>query len=108
MTSNKTWISLLLLFLLPGFATAQLTGEWQDQNGVCYRMRQVDNELWWFADNSPRVMNVFHGLIAGNSITGKWADIPGGQNRGGGTIALRIESNNRIIKTDQSGMYGLS
>jgi hypothetical protein len=57
-------------------------------------------------DGLPRVINVFTGYAAGNTITGTWADLPGGTLQGSGTLALRIESQNRMVKIDQTGNYG--
>jgi hypothetical protein len=97
----------MLAILLIAFSTkAQLTGEWSDNNGSCYKIRQIGNQIFWYMDGSPRVMNVFVGYIAGNTITGEWADLPGGSMQGNGTLALRIESGNRMIKIDQTGSYG--
>jgi len=102
----KTTILTLGIFLFVVHASAQLTGEWQDDNGSCYRIRQVGTNLYWWMDGRPRVMNVFSGTIAGNTIAGDWADIPGGSLQGNGTVSLRIESNDRMVKIDQTGNYG--
>ena len=56
-------------------------------------------------DDWPRVINVFMGYIAGNTITGIWADLPGGNISGSGTLALRVESPDKLVKIDQSGNY---
>jgi hypothetical protein len=104
----KTIILICFLLLLVSVVTlnAQLTGEWTDDNGSCYKIRQIENQIYWFMDGSPRVLNVFTGYIAGNTITGRWADLPGGNIQGSGTLALRIESQNRMVKIDQTGDYG--
>ena len=86
-------------------AAAQLTGEWTNENGGCYKIRQIDNQIFWTLNDPPRVINVFMGYIAGTTITGTWADLPGGNIQGNGTLALRIESPDRMIKIDQSGNY---
>ena len=83
-----------------------LTGYWQSDQDTTYKFRQVGDELFWFVDYLPQVTNVFHGTIAGNIITGKWADLPGGQRAGQGTVALRIESNDYIVKISETGTYG--
>ena len=101
---------LALLFFLSGSVTwgqsYDLTGYWKSNQGATYQFRQVDDRLFWFVDFSPRVVNVFYGTIAGNTITGRWADLPGGDVAGQGTVALRIESNNRIVKISETGNYG--
>ncbi len=87
-----------------------LTGLWQDDSGggAVYRVRQIGNRLYWSVDGRPRVINVFFGQISGNTITGEWADLPGGELQGGGTLRLRIESNNRMVKIGESNLYGAS
>ena len=101
----KAFIFIIPLLLLTTMANAQLTGEWIDNNGACYKIRQVENQVFWFMDGRPRVINVFTGYVAGNIITGSWADLPGGNLQGSGTLALRIESQNRMVKADQTGNY---
>ena len=103
---TRTIIPILLILLLPKLNNAQLTGEWTDDNDACYKIRQVNNQVFWMLDDSPRVINVFSGVIAGNVITGTWADLPGGNLQGSGTLALRIESATRMVKIDQNGNYG--
>src|SRR5262245_5943941 len=85
-----------MMFVVPAVALGQsfdLTGFWQDNNGTPYRVRQVGSELYWYMDGAPRVVNVFAGRIAGREVTGVWADLPGGELRNSGQLALRIESN---------------
>lgn len=87
-----------------------LTGLWQDDTGggAQYRVRQIGDKLFWNVDARPLVINVFFGQISGNIITGEWADLPGGQLQGGGTLKLRIESNNRMVKIGESNRYAAS
>jgi hypothetical protein len=94
----------IICFNQNGFA--QLTGEWKDDNGGCYKIRQINNQIFWSMDARPRVVNVFMGYLAGNTITGIWADVPGGEMMGNGTLSLKVESQNRMVKIDQSGNYG--
>ena len=101
------YFTILLILCLPFMSISQdLTDEWTDDNGACYKIRQTGNRIFWFMDSSPRVMNVFSGYIAGNTISGEWADIPGGNMMGSGSISLRVESRNRLVKTNQNGNYG--
>jgi hypothetical protein len=96
------------LLAMPRLTAAQgldLTGMWQDEHGTRYRVRQVGPRLYW-AMESPRVSNVFSGTIAGTTITGDWADVPGGELRNAGQLALRIESSNRFVKIGESLAYG--
>jgi hypothetical protein len=109
--------ALAALLLLParlGFAqSVDLTGFWRNANArgdqyFPYRIRQIGNQVWWFADDLPRVANVFRGVIEGNILTGEWADLPGGELFNGGQLRLAIESNDRIVKIGESIPYGAS
>jgi len=95
--------SMILLFFN---ATSQLSGVWKDNNGACYKIREVNNRVFWSMDESPRVLNVFTGLRVGNIINGRWADVPGGDLMGNGSLSIRVESNDRMVKIDQTGNYG--
>lgn len=104
--------ALVLLAAFPsGPACAQtfdLTGAWRDDNGIVSAVRQVGEKVCWYADARPRVHNVFCGIIAGSSLTGNWLDLPGGELQGSGQLALRVESNDRILKVGSSAPYGAS
>jgi hypothetical protein len=98
-------LKIIPFLLLSMVAKAQLTGEWTTENGTCYRIRQIENQVFWSMDDRPRVTNIFMGYIAGNTLTGSWIDLPGGNLQGSGTLALRIESANRMVKIDQNGNF---
>lgn len=111
MTGRKlSRVSTLLLSLGAAVASAQpswdLTGTWTDDVGGRYRIRQVGDVAAWYDDRSPVVTNVFSGTISGNTIDGRWWDLPGGQLMGSGRLLLRIESNDLIVKTGSSPDYG--
>lgn len=99
----------LLLFLgcytLSYTQNYDLTGYWQSDNrtGVTHFIRQLNNEIYWYMSDAPNSFNVFHGTIVGNIITGKWIDLPGSTMLGEGTLAIRIESDNRLFKLSESG-----
>ncbi|MCP3933440.1 MAG: hypothetical protein GY705_30590 [Bacteroidetes bacterium] len=101
----------LLIFLLlysPILSFSQLTGYWQTDVGGCYQIRQSNNEVWWAGERADvqRPTNVFHGTIAGNTLTGQWCDLPSNSSQGcEQTLALRIESNNRMVKIASSSTY---
>ena len=86
-----------------------LTGLWRDDTGggAVYRLRQVGNWLYWLVDGTPKgsYVNISYGQISGNTITGMWVDMPGSPTLSGGTLTLRIESNDRLVKVGTSG-YG--
>ncbi len=83
-----------------------LTGLWQDDVGGRYRIRQMGDTVAWFDDRSPAVMNVLMGTIIENTINGRWVDVPGGQMLGTGFLSLRIDSNDKLVKTGSSVDYG--
>jgi len=85
-----------------------LTGRWRSDTGNISLVRQVDNRVYWFVDDSPRVQNVFVGTLRGNLITGEWADLPGNRLLNAGTITLTVESNDRMVKSSESEAYGAS
>lgn len=81
-----------------------LTGFWQDNAGGHYLIRQVGNRIFWVDDGRPKYLNVFVGTARGRTIDGEWADLPGGQLDHSGTLQLRIESNDRLVKTNSGGV----
>jgi len=89
----------------PLMVNARLTGEWTTESDGCYKIRQIGNQIYWYLDDKPRVINVFTGNLSGSIITGTWADLPGGNLEGSGTQALRIDSPNKLVKIDQSANY---
>ena len=94
------------LFAVPLYAQVyNLTGFWQDDIGGKYRLRQAGNTIGWFYDRSPNAVNVFVGTIGGSTITGQWVDLPGGQVQQLGTVSLRVESNDRLVKTGSTVNY---
>jgi hypothetical protein len=106
----------VLLLLLPQMATyanaqgIDLTGLWKDDTGggAIYRLRQVGNRVYWIVDGSPMgsFVNLSYGEISGNTISGIWVDLPNSPSLGGGNIALRIESNDRLVKVSETAHYG--
>jgi hypothetical protein len=52
-------------------------------------------------DDRPRVMNVFVGKAEGSTIRGRWVDLPDGERRGSGSLALRIEPDGSLSKIEQ-------
>jgi LCCL domain-containing protein len=85
-----------------------LSGVWQADNGVRYLLRQLGSELYWSMDARPRATNIFMGRIEGSTITGRWIDMPGAQLLNSGTLTLRIESPDRLVKVSSSIAYGES
>ncbi|MBT6004553.1 MAG: hypothetical protein HOG79_02450, partial [Prolixibacteraceae bacterium] len=108
MKTNVRWIFSIIFLFVSLNCNAQLTGIWQDDNGTRYSIRQIGNEIFWRMDGLPHVINVFSGTIAGNTITGEWADLPGGNKLGTGTIALKLETRDRMVRISKNDNYGAS
>ncbi len=113
---KSTTISLIVLLFIffPFIVSAQsydLTGYWQSDVGGCYQIRQSGNEVFWAGgpSGSFSAHNVFHGAIAGNTLTGLWYDLPANTYRAfGASLSVRIESNNKIVKVSESAPYRAS
>jgi hypothetical protein len=60
--------------------------------------------VYWSVDATDlgSFANVFVGTIEGDRIRGRWVDLPGSPSLFGGALTLRIESNNRLVKVDES------
>ena len=80
-----------------------LTGFWQDNAGGKFAIRQVGNQIFWLDDSRPKYVNSLFGTISGNTIHAQWADLPGGTMQHSGTLDLRVESNDRMVKTGSTG-----
>jgi len=85
-----------------------------DLNGVFsgaggkYYLRQLGNEILWYGEEdavSPTWSNVAHGVIKGNTITVKWADVPKGEIMQSGNLVIKINSNNELELTKQTGEF---
>lgn len=109
---NKTDFLSLLIFTcfcqLSFCQTYDLTGYWQsdDKSGVSHFIRQINDEIYWYMSSPPDRYNVFHGNIVGNIITGKWIDLPGSKILSEGSLAIRIESDNQLVKLSETGNTG--
>jgi hypothetical protein len=76
--------------------------------GGKYYLRQLDNELLWYGEEdavSPTWSNVAHGVIKGNTITVKWADVPKGEIMQSGSLVIRIKSNDELELVKQTGEF---
>jgi hypothetical protein len=76
--------------------------------GGKYYLRQLGNELLWYGEEdavSPSWSNVAHGVINGNTITVKWADVPKGAILQSGNLVIRINSNDELVLIKQTGEF---
>jgi len=76
--------------------------------GGNYYIRQLGNDVLWYGEEnavSPSWSNVAHGIINGNIITVKWADVPKGSIMQSGSLVIRIDSNDALVLLEQTGEY---
>jgi hypothetical protein len=85
-----------------------------DLNGVFsgaggkYYFRQLGDEILWYGEEdavSPTWSNVAHGIIKGNIIKVKWADVPKGEIMQSGNLVIRIDSNDELVLLEQEGEF---
>ncbi|RQW78688.1 MAG: hypothetical protein EHM14_11220 [Methanothrix sp.] len=88
-------IGVLALLLIPLNALgANLTGVWGSDDNGTYYIRQIDNQIVWFAERSPANQywaNVAYGTISGDTITLTWADVPKGNSLNNGVLVLKYD-----------------
>jgi hypothetical protein len=110
------WILVLTLMPITSFSQTEKEVEKSVYNldgvfsgaGGKYYLRQLDNELLWYGEEeavSPAWSNVAHGVIKGNNITVKWADVPKGEVMQSGSLVIRIKSNDELELVKQTGEF---
>ena len=89
--------------------TLNIEGVWNGEPmGGKYYIRQVGNEIFWLGEDnevSPTWSNIAYGIINGDVITVKWADVPKGSIMQSGNLVDKVESNTRLILESQTGEY---
>jgi len=76
--------------------------------GGNYYIRQLGNEVLWYGEEvavSPTWSNVAHGIIKGNIISVKWADVPKGSIMQSGSLVIQINSNDEMVLLEQTGEF---
>ena len=89
--------------------SSSLNGVWNCNDGGVYFVRQVGNEVWWYgqsSDGGTTWSNVFRGVIRGNQVVGRWADVPKGSVRGYGEMTLSISNASRLSKISGGQNFG--
>lgn len=82
-----------------GSSAIDLTGTWAgDDNGVYY-LRQLGDQVWWLGmsglggplvDRGTDWTNVYRGTLAGGTVTGTYADVPGGAIQDKGPVVMKL------------------
>jgi len=88
-------------------STYNLDGVFSGAGGKYY-LRQLGNEILWYGEEdavSPTWSNVAHGIIKGNIIKVKWADVPKGEIMQSGSLVIRIDSNDELVLLEQDGEF---
>jgi len=88
-------------------STYNLDGVFSGAGGKYY-LRQLGDEVLWYGEEdavSPTWSNVAHGVINGNIIKVKWADVPKGEIMQSGSLVIRIDSNDELVLLEQTGEF---
>ncbi|MEZ5040133.1 MAG: membrane dipeptidase [Saprospiraceae bacterium] len=88
-----------------------LTGVWDCNDGAATYVREDSNDFIFFSEaknngTQPGFANLYIGKRNGSTITGDWVDVPKGTHLGSGKMTLRVESDTRIVRTDNGNGYG--
>ena len=116
---NLFVLCMLALFLAPAISVSQtvkkiavtptynLNGVFSGAGGKYY-LRQLGNEILWYGEEDavdPTWSNVAHGIIKGNTITVKWAEVPKGEIMQSGNLVIKINSNDELVLLKQTGEF---
>ena len=96
-----------------GTSAIDLTGTWNGDDEGVYYLRQIGDQVWWLGMSGlgqPLVArgtdwtNVYHGTLAGVTVTGTYADVPGGKIQDSGPVVLKLTSTSgggiSLVRTD--------
>jgi len=96
-----------------GTSAVDLTGTWAGDDQGVYYLRQLGDQVWWLGMSGiggPLVArgtdwtNVYHGTLAGGTVTGTYADVPGGKIQDSGPVVLKLTSTSgggiSLVRTD--------
>ena len=82
-----------------GTSAVGLTGTWAGDDDGVYYLRQLGDQVWWLGMSGiggPLVLrgsdwtNVYQGTLAGDTVTGTYADVPGGKIQDSGPVVLKL------------------
>lgn len=117
MRKNRSGLGLIvqgaiavLIALGPAVAVADLTGEWEGDDGGRYYLRQLGDRVYWYGERSarsPAWANVFEGRVRDGKVLGRWADVPKGRTMGQGKLRLDIGGGGDVlVAVDKTGGFG--
>lgn len=90
-------------------APPTMSGTWKANDGGTYYVRQSGNEIWWLGmskDGGKTFTNVFHGTRSGNTVTGRWSDVPKGGAVSGGAMTLTVFGTNGVLGWKRASATG--
>jgi len=86
-----------------------LTGDC-DSDGAGFYIRQVDDNIWWYAEDSadenPAWASVAYGTVEGDTVSVTWVDVPKGNATIMGTAVFNVISEDELLLVDQTGGFG--
>jgi len=96
-----------------GSSAIDLTGTWAGDDAGVYYLRQVGDQVWWLGMSGiggPLVArgtdwtNVYHGTLKGDTVTGTYADVPGGAIQDKGPVVMKLSRTSdggiSLVRTD--------
>ena len=99
------WVGVLLV----SSVSAQVTGHWRSNSGGNYYIHQVGDRVYWLgesADGGATWTHVAMGAISGNQINLNWADVTKGRIRQSGSLTIRVEDPNHMVRVGATGGFG--
>jgi hypothetical protein len=82
-----------------GSSAIDLTGTWNGDDSGVYYVRQLGDQVWWLGMSGlggPAVhrgnawTNVYRGTLKGDTVTGTYADVPGGAIQDKGPVVMKL------------------
>jgi hypothetical protein len=111
MIKNSVFLGVFVICIWAGAFTsfaADLNGVWRSDSGGTYYIRQLQNEIWWFGEessNDPGWSNVAHGTLKGNKLDLKWSDVPKGSAMSNGILVIELADDGKLIAKKKTGGF---
>jgi len=96
-----------------GSSAIDLTGTWNGDDDGVYYLRQLGDQVWWLGmsglggplvDRGADWTNVYHGTLKGDTVTGTYADVPGGAIQDEGPVVMKASRTSdggiSLVRTD--------
>lgn len=86
-------------------ADVDFSGKWHGEDGSTYYVRQIGDEIYWYAEGSQEVRrssSIFVGKLRAGMILGSWVDVPkGGAAAGRGELHLSIHEKGNVLEASR-------